>query len=165
VLAGLLCAGALAASEVRADPSRFIPWTQPEPPPLVLNDLAGRRHALADYRGRVVLVNFWATWCEPCLDEMPSIQRLKTRLSGRPFEVLAVNYGEFGPKVGAFAGRLAVDFRILLDPNREASRAWRVRLLPASFLVGPDGRPRYSVIGEIDWTSAEAVKTVLELLP
>jgi len=160
VLAG---AGSLAPADPHADPARFAPWTRGAPPPLALIDLAGRRHTLADHRGKVVLVNFWATWCEPCRDEMPSLARLRASLGGR-LVVLAVNYGESKPRVADFLARLGVDLPVLLDPNREAPRAWRVRVLPTSFVVGPDGRVRYTVVGEVDWTSPEALRAVRGLL-
>ncbi len=151
--------------EARADTARFIRWKDPNTPPLALSDLAGRSHALADYRGKVVLVNFWATWCEPCREEMPSMQRLTAHLSGRPFAILAVNYGESPARVDEFVKRSALDLPILLDPGQAAARAWRVRTLPASFLVGADGQVRYSVIGELDWVSTGAVDTIRRLLP
>jgi thiol-disulfide isomerase/thioredoxin len=146
-------------------PPRFIPWKEPVAPPLALRDPAGRLHALGDYRGRAVLVNFWATWCDPCLDEMPSLQRLAERLADRPFAVLAVNYGESSGKVREFLSRMGVGLTALLDPGQQAARAWGVRVLPASFLVGPDGRVRYGVIGELDWASPEAERVVRGLLP
>ena len=148
-----------------ADPSRFVPWTRPETPALGLKDLEGRVRTLADYRGKVVLLNFWATWCEPCRDEMPTMRRLKERLAGQPFEVVAVNYGESPLRVTEFLARERLELAVLLDPNQEAARAWRVRVLPGSFLVGTDGRVRFSVIGEIDWSTDEALKTVQSLLP
>ncbi len=162
---GLVGAVLLAVAAHAAEPSRFIPWTQAETPALALKDTAGRPHTLADYRGKVVLVNFWATWCEPCRDEMATMRILRERLSGQPFEIVTVNYGESEAKVTAFFKSAGLDFPALLDPNQEAPRAWRVRVLPASFLVGRDGRVRYSVIGEIDWAADEAVKTVRTLLP
>jgi cytochrome c biogenesis protein CcmG, thiol:disulfide interchange protein DsbE len=160
----LACAGLLTTVIQAAEPSRFIPWTQPETPKLALKDTAGRPHTLADYRGKVVLVNFWATWCEPCRDEMASMRALRQRLSGQPFEVVTVNYGESEAKVTAFFKSAGFDFPALLDPNQEAPKAWRVRVLPASFLVDRDGRVRYSVIGEIDWAGEEATRTVGTLL-
>ena len=148
----------------RADPSRFIPW-RGDTPALVLKDLDGRPRSLAEYRGTVLLINFWATWCEPCRDEMPSMRRLRERLAGQPFDVLAVNYGESAARVSGFLARERLDLTVLLDPNQDAARAWRVRVLPGSFLVGADGQVRYSVIGEIDWASDDAVRTVRALLP
>jgi cytochrome c biogenesis protein CcmG, thiol:disulfide interchange protein DsbE len=120
---------------------------------------------LADYRGKVLLVNFWATWCEPCRDEMPTMRRLKERLAGQPFEVVTVNYGESSTRVSEFFARERLDLAVLLDPNQDAVRAWRVRVLPGSFLVDAEGRVRFSVIGEIDWSTDEALKTVQSLLP
>jgi thiol-disulfide isomerase/thioredoxin len=165
LLAGLAWVCALAIPGGQADEGRFVPWKNVKTPPLALRDLAGRQHALADYRGKVVLVNFWATWCEPCREEMPSMQRLKERFAGEPFAVLAVNYGEAETRASEFLKRSSLDLTVLLDPSQDVSRAWRVRVLPASFLVGPDGRARYAVIGEIDWMSRAAVETVRRLLP
>jgi len=161
----LACAGLFAVTAGGAEPSRFIPWAQPTTPALALKDTAGRPHTLAAYKGKVVLLNFWATWCEPCRDEMASMRILRERLAGQPFEIVTVNYGESEAKVTTFFKSAGFDFPALLDPNQEAPKAWRVRLLPASFLVGRDGRVRYSVIGEIDWAGEEAMKTVRTLLP
>jgi thiol-disulfide isomerase/thioredoxin len=143
---------------------RFRPWRGPTPP-LELKDLAGNTHTLAQYLGRVVLINFWATWCPPCRDEMPSIQRLRDRLDGRPFVVLGVNYGESAARISSFLGQVPVDFPTLRDPRHEAVEAWRVRTLPATFLIGPDGHARYSVVGEMDWAADEALAVVRALLP
>src|SRR5262245_13726012 len=145
--------------------ARFVAWSGAETPFLSLNDLSGRAHSLADYRGRVVLLNFWATWCEPCRAEMASMRSLQEGLGGRPFAVLLVNFGEAMARVSEFVQREPVAFSILLDPNRDAARAWRVRLLPSSFLIGPDGRVRSAVIGEIDWTDGGIVDVVRALLP
>jgi cytochrome c biogenesis protein CcmG, thiol:disulfide interchange protein DsbE len=162
----VITAGAVVlAPAVRGESSRFIPWRGGATPALSLADLDGRRHTLEDYRGKVVLLNFWATWCEPCLEEMPSIQALERRFAGRPFVILAVNHGESRPKVAEFTRRLTLGLRVLLDPNMDAPRAWRVRVLPASFLVDASGRVRYSVVGEMDWAGAAAVETVRRLLP
>jgi len=150
---------------VHADVARFVPWNRPETPALVLKDVSGKEHTLADYRGKVVLLNFWATWCEPCKDEMPSLQALKARLAGQPFEVIVVNYGESAGKVREFLAKEKLSLLALLDPAKEAARAWRVRVLPGSYLVDAEGKARSGVIGEFDWGSDEAVKAVRALLP
>ena len=95
---------------------------------------------------------------------MTSIRMLQERLAGRPFTALFVNFGEARARVADFTTRESISFPILLDPNQDASRAWRVRLLPSSFLIGSDGRVRYSVMGEIDWMHADAVAIVQSLL-
>ena len=157
-LLGILGAVPCGAAELQ-------PWRGGPAPELVLQALDGPAHRLADYRGRVVLVNFWATWCEPCRDEMPSMQRLKEKLAGRPFAVLAVNLDEPEARIRTFLSRMKVDFTILLDPERKAAKAWDARILPASFVAGPDGRVRYSLVGEINWDHEQVVSRIAELLP
>jgi thiol-disulfide isomerase/thioredoxin len=161
VVGGATAATAPGAS---AEGTRFIPWTEAPPPAVVLNDLAGRPAVLADYRGKVVLVSFWATWCEFCREQMLAMQQLQQRLTGQPFEILAVNFAESPAKVRSYVKSLSVDFRVVLDPNQDAAKAWRVRVLPVSFVVGADGRPRYTVLGEFDWASDESVNTISQLL-
>ena len=141
------------------------PWTGGDTPALVLKDLQGATHDLAAYRGKVVLVNFWATWCEPCRDEMPSMQQLRLRLAGRPFAVLAVNLAESENKVVDFLRRFPVEFTDVLDRNSAARRDWNVKVLPTSFVIGVDGRIRYSVVGEINWADEKAVLDLLRLVP
>ncbi|HXF66781.1 MAG TPA: TlpA disulfide reductase family protein [Burkholderiales bacterium] len=140
-------------------------WSGGAAPALELADLEGRRHRLADYRGKVVLVNFWATWCAPCREEMPSIQRLKDRLAGRPFAVLAVNLDEPEERVRRFLAQTKLDFTILLDQEKRAARAWQVRILPASFVIGADGKIRYTLVGDLDWGHELVVNRIAELLP
>jgi len=149
------------ASRAGADPLK--PWTGIVTPALDLKDLDGKQHKLADYRGKVVLVNFWASWCEPCRAEMPSIERLRAALAGRPFAVLAVNVGESAPAARKFADTMRLGFPLLLDSEMRTSREWGARLLPATFVVGPDGVARYSFYGELDW-SAPDVRAQIEKL-
>jgi peroxiredoxin len=154
--------GAIVSAPRAADLSL---WTGGPPPMLELKDLDGRLHRLSDYRGRVVLINFWATWCAPCRDEMPSIQELKRKLSGRPFVVLAVNLDEPESRIRNFLTQVKVDFTVLLDPERQVAKAWQARVLPASFVIGPDGRIRYSLVGEINWDHDLVVSRIAELMP
>ena len=140
------------------------PWTGGATPGLELTDAEGKLHRLADYRGRAVLVNFWATWCEPCREEMPSMERLRHALQGKPFVVLAVNVGE-GPRAArAFGEKMQLGFPLLLDSDAKTTRAWNARILPASFVVGPDGRIRYSYFGAIDWARDDVRQAIEKLL-
>jgi peroxiredoxin len=147
-----------------ANGAELRPWTGGATPPLALEDLEGRTHSLADYRGKVVLVNFWATWCEPCRAEMPSMERLRSRLSAQPFAVLGVNMAEPLSRIEKFTAALPVGFTLLRDRDGMTAKAWRARVLPASFLVDRDGRVRYYVYGEVDWTSEPVLAKVRELL-
>ena len=134
-------------------------------PPLSLEDLEGKRHDLGDYRGRVVLVNFWATWCLPCLREMPGIMHLGETLSGRPFQVLAINVEESERRIRSFKERLDLDFVILRDSSARAFHTWKVHVFPTSYLIDPQGRIRFAAVGPIEWDSEEAVQAVEGLLP
>ena len=139
-------------------------WAGKPTPPLALQDLAGKPVDLESLRGRVVLVNFWATWCEPCIAEMPSIARLEGRLHGKPFEVLAVNYGESRAKIDKFLAKSGIRLHVLLDPDQKAADDWGAKGLPMSFLVDARGNVRYYVFGERDWTGPDSVKAVDRLV-
>ena len=91
------------------------------------------------------------------------MQQLKAKLAGKPFVVLAVNLDEPEPRIREILSQMTIDFTILLDPEKKAANAWNVRILPASFIVGPNGRVRYSVVGELDWSNDRVVSWVSEL--
>jgi thiol-disulfide isomerase/thioredoxin len=141
------------------------PWAGGAAPPLALRDLAGKEHKLGDYRGKVVVLNFWATWCEPCREEMPSMQRLQDKLAGRPFAILAVNFGEGAPRIKEFLGKLPVRFAILLDRDISVSGAWKVKVLPTTLVIDARQRVRYSVIGDLEWDSPAVEGAIRRLLP
>jgi peroxiredoxin len=134
-------------------------------PRLDLPDANGARHRLADYRGKVVLVNFWATWCEPCLEELPAIERLRASLADRPFVVLAVQMGGSARRALDTAEKLRLHFPMLLDEDSSATSAWGVDFLPASFLVDARGEVVFRHPGEMDWSSAAARRRIEKLLP
>ncbi len=140
------------------------PWSGRAASPLELEDLEGRRHDLKAHRGKVVLVNFWATWCEPCRHEMPSIQRLRDRLGDTRFAVLPVNVDEPEARVRRYVDEVRLDLPIVLDPGKRVTSQWGVKVLPSTFLVGPDGRVRYRLVGDIDWNSERAVGVIDRLL-
>jgi thiol-disulfide isomerase/thioredoxin len=143
---------------------RLPAWTGGPTQPLALKDLGGRLHDLADYRGRVVVVNFWATWCQPCREELPSLERLRDAMRGRRFEVLAVNVAEGEPRVKSFLAEVPLRLSVLLDRDGDAQRTWKVRGLPATFLLDPQGSIRYWYLGELDWAQPDVIRTVESLL-
>jgi thiol-disulfide isomerase/thioredoxin len=136
------------------------PWKGGATPPLKLRDLQDKPVDLAALRGRVVVINFWATWCEPCRDEMPALERLRVKLKDRSFEVVTVNFGESSGTVSRFLSKLGLSMPVLLDPWKEAAEAWKVRGLPMTFVVDASGNTRYWSFGEHDWSEGEPFKLV-----
>ena len=133
-------------------------------PQLSLADLGGKTHSLSDYRGQVVLVNFWASWCAPCILEMPDMQRLKEKLSGRPFMILAVNVRESPGTIWKFLSRVKVDFTLLRDSDGQATRDWEVRVYPTSFLVDGKGEIRYIARGAREWDAPDIIQLIEEMI-
>lgn len=133
-------------------------------PELNLPTLEGGRVNLAGLRGRVVLVNFWAVWCPPCRKEMPSMERLSKLMAQRPFTILASNAGETPEQIRSFLKEVPLTFPILLDQDSARMKAWRVFVLPTSFLVDKQGQIRYSLSGHIEWDEPEAVAVIEKLL-
>jgi thiol-disulfide isomerase/thioredoxin len=154
----------LLALALPAAAAELKPWSGGPTPALELADLQGKKHSLADYRGKVVLVNFWATWCVPCREEMPSIERLRASLANRPFAVLAVNLAEPESRIQKFLDTMPLGFPILLDRDAKTTRAWHAKVLPATYIVGADGAIRYRHVGELDWSKPEVRKQIVALM-
>lgn len=133
-------------------------------PSIDLRTLDGRPLALSDLKGKVVVVNFWASWCEPCIEEMPSMHRLREKLAGEGFEILAVNFQEGEPRIRSFLQKVPVSFPIVRDTDGAVARAWKVRIFPSSFVIDPDGAIRYVLIGPMDWSTWDVEKTLRALL-
>jgi thiol-disulfide isomerase/thioredoxin len=133
-------------------------------PPLQLDSLRGGRIDLAALRGKVVLVNFWATWCPPCVEEIPSLQRLYETLRPQGLEILAVDVGETVETMEAFLVDKPVGFPVLMDPEGDALRRWGVYAFPTTLVLDRQHRIRYAVFGAFDWSSDEVQNTLAPLL-
>lgn len=142
---------------------RALPGAPPAPS-VRLAELGGDSRSLEAHRGEVVLVSFWASWCPPCVEEIPSLNALQRRLGDRPFRILSVNVGEDEATIRAFLARHPVEFPVLLDPNGESVAAWKVYAYPTNYLVDAEGRLRHGHFGALDWTSPEALATIEALL-
>lgn len=118
-------------------------------------DLSGKRGRLSDYRGRPVLVSFWALWCSPCRRELAALADLRRRLAGTPIALFAVNLGDSAERITEFLAEYpAPDLPVLLDTEKSAAAPWHVRGLPVAYVVGADGILRLGAIGERDWRSS-----------
>ena len=132
-------------------------------PDFALDDARGQPHRLADSLGRVTLVNFWATWCPPCVHEIPSMNRLAGAYDPADFAIVSINFKESPAHILAFMERVAVDFPVLMDADGRVSGQWGVFAFPSSFILDHAGRVRYSVNTAIEW-DAEEVHRVIDLL-
>jgi len=165
VLSLALLAGLVSSLRAWAAGGELKPWNGGATPSLALRDLQGKEHKLADYRGKVVVLNFWATWCDPCREEMPSMQRLQDKLAGKSFAILAIDYGEGAPRIQDFLKKVPVRFTVLLDRDTSAATAWKVKVLPTTLVLDPQQRIRYSVVGDLEWDSQSVEDTIKKLLP
>lgn len=133
-------------------------------PELKAQDLAGATKTLADYRGKVVVLNFWASWCPPCLREMPSMERLRVKMAGRPLAIVALDSAETAEEVNGFLSRMTLGFPILLDPDGSNTKRWKVFALPTTFLLDASGRVRHVLTGPTEWDEGEALEIIESLL-
>jgi cytochrome c-type biogenesis protein len=137
-------------------------------PPMQASTVEGakRTKTLADYKGRVVLLNVWATWCEPCRVEMPSIEKLYRAYGPQGLAVVAVSVDDAGmeDRVRDFAKELGLTFEILHDPSRTTSANYQITGYPETFIIARDGTIRKKVIGAADWSSEANRALIRELL-
>jgi thiol-disulfide isomerase/thioredoxin len=131
---------------------------------LPLTDTAGKTWQLAELAGRAVLLNFWASWCEPCRAEMPSLQRLAAQHGAGKLVVLAINFKEPATRAIQFATQHGVTLPVLLDSQGQLASSWGVRIFPTTLMLDRRGQPTHRVTGEIDWTGAAASGLVDALL-
>jgi peroxiredoxin len=136
------------------------PWAMPD---LSLRDMEGRHWNADDLRDRVVVVNFWATWCNPCIREMPALQRAWETLRNEGILILAVNAGETREQVARFLDHYPVSFPLLLDRDSIAMAEWHVQAMPTSYVVNRDGSVILRVIGEYAWDSPEMLTRLRQI--
>jgi peroxiredoxin len=134
-------------------------------PDFALPTLSGQAMRLSAFRGKVVVLNLWTTWCAPCREEMPSMERLYDRLRDRDFQLLAVSQDEGGPGVvEAFVRELGLTFPVLVDPDRQVGDRYGVWGYPETFVIDRHGYVVERVIGPRDWSSREAVAALETLI-
>ena len=120
-------------------------------PDFELMDTEGNRHRLSDYRGRPVIINFWTTWCPPCREEIPSMNRAWQVLEQEGIAMLAINMGEDEDTIFIFSADYPADFPMLMDRSGEVIAEWPVKGLPTTYVVAPDGTIAFRAIGSREW--------------
>lgn len=134
-------------------------------PDFELPDLEGKPHKLSDYRGKVVFLNFWATWCKPCAEEIPSMQRLNENLEAFPFAIVAVSVDKDGPGViKAFLDKYGATFSSLHDRRGRIKDLYKTTGVPETFIIDQNGVIAERVVGPRDWDDAASTRMIMELV-
>ncbi len=133
-------------------------------PEFTLKDLNGREVSLKDHRGKIVFLNFWATWCPPCRDEMPSMEKLYNEFRKEDFVILAIDLQESERRVKAFRDEFKLNFPILLDSDGMIGLAYGVRSIPTTYLVDREGYLIGGALGARNWASKDAFGLINHLL-
>ena len=130
-------------------------------PEFSVRSLDGKTVSLSSYRGKAVMVHFWATWCPPCVEELPTLERLYRANFGKDLEILAVSVDEGGADaVGQFMQKNRFSLPVLLNPDKSVASAYGTFKFPETYLIDRDGIIRRKIIGAVDWTSPEAREIV-----
>jgi peroxiredoxin len=145
--------------DIRLKPYKAHPVARP----IRLYDINGKLIELRDYKGQVTLVNFWATWCPPCVHEIPSLNNLKSKMKGKNFQLISINYAETPETVRNFLEQVQVDFPVLMDVDNQVSAQWNVIAFPSTFVVGSDGNIHYGVNAAIEWDDPEIIRLLESL--
>ena len=130
---------------------------------LNLPDLSGQQRNLDEFAGKVLLVNFWASWCRPCIEEVPGIRRLIAAMADAPFAVIGVNVGEAERRVQTMVKRLRMEFPILLDKDSAAFKGWGANVLPTAYVLDRNGWVRYIGRGPMEWDRVDIVDRLVQL--
>jgi thiol-disulfide isomerase/thioredoxin len=147
---------------IAAEVEPLQPLSMPRPAPAFnFPDRDGVAHTLQDYSGQVLVVNFWATWCPPCVRELPALDRLQQQLADNGVVVLGVNLGETTEDINTFLQRVVdVEFTLLLDPTMHASSEWGIRGLPTTYIIDDHGQILFEVLGDKHWDDPVIVEQI-----
>jgi len=133
---------------------------QHKAPDFRLSDLSDQLHQLSDYKGNTLVVNFWATWCAPCREEIPAMNRAKAALVDTDVAMLAINYGEDKQSVADFLKHTPIDFTVLLDTKNVASKTWDITAMPTTIIIDKKGNVVERILGPREWDSPEMIEKI-----
>lgn len=131
--------------------------------PFKLIDVNNKLHQLSDYKGKILIVNFWASWCTPCLEEIPAMNRAYMQLRDKNVAMLAINFGEDKETVNQFLKKYPIDFDVLLDESSAMSKDWKINALPTTVIINPRSEVIDTLLGSREWDSEEIIAAVLSI--
>lgn len=160
---GFLLAASLAIA-ADAPPQTLPKLTAPfSAPDFSLRGEDGKTYRLSDYRGQVVVLNFWATWCPPCRYEMPSLDRAWNKVKNRKVMILAVNIGENADQIFEFTGQYPVSFPLPMDLDGTVIKSYPVTGLPTTYIVNPEGMATHRIVGSREWDDPALIDALLAM--
>jgi thiol-disulfide isomerase/thioredoxin len=133
-------------------------------PNFILKDIDGEDFELNDTKGHWVFLHFWASWCGPCIEEMPTIQALADKMKDENLRIVMVNTAEEEDNIFTFLGNLDIELTSLMDADGQVTEVWKPRGLPTTFLINPDGKVKYQAIGGREWNNPAYLKFIKQLL-
>ncbi len=139
------------------------PRDNPLAPEFILQDTDGKQHTLTDYRGKIVVINFWASWCPPCRDEMPSLQKAAEQLIKHNIFILGINVGESRASVIRFLKSMPIQFPLLLDTKSEVMDSWSVPSIPTTIVINQEGRIVLFAVGEREWDDPKILQQIISI--
>lgn len=160
----LLLAAAIVLSVAAHASAKLQPWTGPVPPPIDLPLLDVRPLGADAQTSRVVLVHFFATWCEPCRPELAALERLRLAMPEAEVRIIAISVAEPVDRVRRFFAAHPIGFPVVLDHDRAAARRWGVSALPTTFVLGPERKPLWRADGDVDWDAGETRQLLADAL-
>lgn len=161
----LLCCLTQIVGVAKAAPQRMSPIDPPlQAPAFSLPDLNEQLRSLEEFKGKPVIVNFWATWCPPCRAEMPSMERAWQKIESEGIVMVGINVGEDFDTVFGFTAEIDVNFPLLLDKDSSATKKWPIRGLPTTYVINPDGEIVYQALGGREWDDEALLNQVRELI-
>lgn len=158
---GFVTISMIASLAIGAPIDKFVVWDKnPTPPPLNVTTLSGEKISLTDFSDKTIVLNFWATWCAPCLKEIPSLLELRKQLPKKKFVVLFVNYGETKDRVESTWNKIGAGAMTLIDPEIKDVKAWIDVGLPTTVILNQKHQIVYKIVGDIDWSESEIVDVI-----
>lgn len=153
-----VCMAAVGCSKKESVPSEAVVKEHSPAPEVAVNSLKNVPLKLSDLKGKVVLLNFWATWCPPCREEIPSMMKLNSVMAGKPFQMMAISVDEGGvPAIEAFFKESGLTLPAYIDPDGKAAKAYGITGVPETFVIDKSGILVKKVVGAFAWDSAESI--------
>lgn len=159
----LIHPGSVSSSDIFAQAGVIRPHTRKEAPDFKLEDINGKAFQLSRHKGKIILLNFWATWCMPCREEMPSFEKLWKKLGPRGLLVVAISVDISRKDIKSFVRKYHISYPILIDNKGEIRKLYEIRVLPTTYIIGRDGKFTGKILGARNWAGKKIERLLREI--